>query len=106
MKIFLFLINFIFGNRETKEYINKLANIFNNNAQCVNSTIDSNIIDCENIGKRYTPIDGSCNNCVDNRLGKAFIPLKVNTFFLYFYVLITFINDQNNDSHLNLTILF
>ena len=57
--------------------VKQLGDIFKEkNLKCDDSAIDFNI-NCEGQDNaRYPTIDGSCNNCVDPRLGKAFIPLK------------------------------
>ena len=57
--------------------VKQLGDIFKEkNLKCDDSAIDFNI-NCEGQDNaRYPTIDGSCNNCIDPRLGKAFIPLK------------------------------
>ena len=57
--------------------VKQLGDIFKEkNLECDDSPIDFDI-DCHGQNNaRYPTIDGSCNNCIDPRLGKAFIPLK------------------------------
>ena len=57
--------------------VKQLGDIFKEkNLKCDDSAIDFKI-NCEGQDNaRYPTIDGSCNNCIDPRLGKAFIPLK------------------------------
>ena len=45
---------------------------------CDGSALDESIIECTSVdANRYPTLDGSCNNQIDRRHGKAFIPLKV-----------------------------
>ena len=57
--------------------VKQLGDIFKEkNLECDDSAIDFSI-DCDGQNNaRYPTIDGSCNNCIDPRLGKAFLPLK------------------------------
>ena len=46
---------------------------------CIDSHLDESKLICPAVDKqRYPTLDGSCNNQIDKRHGKAFIPLKVS----------------------------
>ena len=70
-----FLVVLFFGFIHSN-LIKELGEIFTEKKTCDGSSIDVNAIKCTNQNERYPTIDGSCNNCVDPRVGKAFIPLK------------------------------
>ena len=68
----------------------ELKELFNSDQpNCIDSVLDEGTLMCQPVNlQRYPTLDGSCNNQIDKRQGKAFIPLKVSCKFTETYVTI------------------